>query len=101
MLPSYFSSEWSLSQFRLPEHSHALVAFGKEENSVIVLCANARLESVLLRLNTYKYFVKVSSRCLNNLDVSCSYYKCSFDPVCGGEMKLEATAKLFDAPFVI
>lgn len=71
VLPSYFSSEWSFAQFRLPEDMRAMVAFGKERNTVIVLCSNG------------------------------SYYKCSFDELQGGEMVLEETSMLFNAPFAM
>src|SRR5690348_2575898 len=33
-LPSYFSSEWSLAQFRVPE-SRCICAFGSEESTII------------------------------------------------------------------
>ncbi|KAL2649683.1 hypothetical protein R1flu_017811 [Riccia fluitans] len=56
VLPKYFSSEWSFAQFRVPEDTHAIAAFGPEKNSVVIVCANG------------------------------SFYRCSFDPVAGGEM---------------
>ncbi|KAL0457956.1 UNVERIFIED_CONTAM: Autophagy-related protein 18a [Sesamum latifolium] len=37
VLPKYFSSEWSVAQFRLPEGSQYIVAFGHRKNTVIVL----------------------------------------------------------------
>lgn len=64
VLPGYFSSEWSFAQFRLPEDSHATVAFGKDRNTIIILCASGR------------------------------YYKCSFDVLHGGEMVIETSVKL-------
>mmetsp|Transcript_42772 Transcript_42772/g.92925 ORF Transcript_42772/g.92925 Transcript_42772/m.92925 type:complete len:193 (-) Transcript_42772:56-634(-) len=38
LLPGYFSSEWSVAQFRVPD-SLSLCAFGSEPNSIIVLTA--------------------------------------------------------------
>ncbi|MCO5583606.1 hypothetical protein L7F22_037519 [Adiantum nelumboides] len=64
VLPGYFSSEWSFAQFRLPEDTHALVAFGKDRNTVIVLCSSG------------------------------TYYKCSYDVFHGGEMVVKETVKL-------
>lgn len=68
VLPSYFSSEWSFAQFRLPEDSHATVAFGKDRNTIIILCSSGR------------------------------YYKCSFDVLHGGEMVIEVSEKLLSVP---
>lgn len=34
MLPKYFSSEWSFSQFRVPD-ARSIVAFGNEPNTII------------------------------------------------------------------
>jgi len=56
VLPKYFSSEWSFAQFHVPEETKAIVAFGPQKNTVIIVCANG------------------------------SYYRCSYDPVHGGEM---------------
>ena len=36
-LPKYFSSEWSLAQFKLPEFTKSLVAFGPEPNTLVVV----------------------------------------------------------------
>lgn len=58
VLPSYFSSEWSLAQFRVPDY-RCIAAFGRDPNTVIVVCANG------------------------------SYYKARFDPTRGGEMVRE------------
>ncbi|KAL6530376.1 Autophagy-related protein 18d [Orobanche hederae] len=55
VLPKYFSSEWSLAQFHLPECTHSIAAFGSHNTVVIV-----------------------------GMDES--FYRCSFDPVNGGEM---------------
>ncbi|GFP89391.1 autophagy-related protein 18d [Phtheirospermum japonicum] len=55
VLPKYFSSEWSFAQFHLPECTQFIVAFGSQNNVVIV-------------------------------GMDGSFYRCSFDPVNGGEM---------------
>lgn len=39
LLPSYFSSEWSLAQFHVPDY-RCISAFGQEAHTVVVLCAN-------------------------------------------------------------
>ena len=39
IVPSYFQSEWSYAQFRTDE-SHALVAFGSEPNTIIIVGAD-------------------------------------------------------------
>ncbi|KAL6968474.1 Autophagy-related protein 18a [Sarracenia purpurea var. burkii] len=56
VLPKYFSSEWSVAQFRLPEGSQYIVAFGHQKNTVVILGLDG------------------------------SFYRCQFDPVSGGEM---------------
>ncbi|XP_002531866.2 autophagy-related protein 18a [Ricinus communis] len=56
VLPKYFSSEWSVAQFRLVEGSHYIVAFGHQKNTVVILGLDG------------------------------SFYRCQFDPVNGGEM---------------
>lgn len=57
MLPGYFSSEWSVAQFRLPEGSEYIVGFGRQENTVVIVGMNG------------------------------SFFRCQFDPNGGGEMK--------------
>jgi hypothetical protein len=42
VLPKYFSSEWSFAQFRIPEDSRAMVAFGPQKHTVLIACANGR-----------------------------------------------------------
>ncbi|MCD7459755.1 Autophagy- protein 18a [Datura stramonium] len=37
VLPKYFSSEWSVAQFRLPGVSQYIVTFGNEKNTLIIL----------------------------------------------------------------
>lgn len=39
VLPSYFDSEWSFAQFRVPDY-RCIAAFGADPHTVIVLCAN-------------------------------------------------------------
>ncbi|KAL6339762.1 hypothetical protein AAG906_034848 [Vitis piasezkii] len=56
VLPKYFSSEWSVAQFRLHEGSQYIVAFGHQKNTVVILGMDG------------------------------SFYRCQFDPVTGGEM---------------
>ncbi|CAI0446021.1 unnamed protein product [Linum tenue] len=56
VLPKYFSSEWSVAQFRLLEGSQYVVAFGHQKNTVVILGFDG------------------------------SFYRCQFDPVNGGEM---------------
>ncbi|KAL3626024.1 Autophagy-related protein 18a [Castilleja foliolosa] len=56
VLPKYFSSEWSVAQFRLPEGSQYIVAFGHQKNTVVILGLDG------------------------------SFYRCKFDPETGGEM---------------
>ncbi|CAN1197970.1 Autophagy-related protein 18a, partial [Linum perenne] len=57
VLPKYFSSEWSVAQFRLVEGSQYIVAFGHQKNTVVILGFDG------------------------------SFYRCQFDPASGGEMK--------------
>ncbi|CAL5427595.1 unnamed protein product [Camellia sinensis] len=56
VLPKYFSSEWSVAEFRLLEGSQYIVAFGHQKNTVVILGLDG------------------------------SFYRCQFDPVSGGEM---------------
>jgi len=62
ILPSYFSSEWSFAQFHIQD-ARAIVCFGSEKNTVVVVCADG------------------------------TYYKYTFDPAKGGECKQEVVAK--------
>lgn len=57
VLPKYFHSEWSVAQFRLPEGSQYIVAFGHQKNTIVILGMDG------------------------------SFYRCEYDPVSGGEMK--------------
>ncbi|GAB4855572.1 Autophagy- protein 18a [Ancistrocladus abbreviatus] len=56
VLPKYFSSEWSVAKFHLQEGSQYIVAFGHQENSIVILGMDG------------------------------SYYLCTFDAVSGREM---------------
>ncbi|KAI3773130.1 hypothetical protein L6452_04330 [Arctium lappa] len=56
VMPKYFSSVWSLAQFRLVEGSQYIAAFGHQKNTVVIL------------------------------GVDGSFYRCKFDPKIGGEM---------------
>ncbi|OIT07547.1 PREDICTED: autophagy-related protein 18a-like [Nicotiana attenuata] len=58
VLPKYFSSEWSVAQFRLPEGLQHIVAFGHQKNTVVILGMDG------------------------------SFYRCQFDAAAGGEMTL-------------
>ncbi|KAH0865584.1 hypothetical protein HID58_082795 [Brassica napus] len=68
VLPKYFSSEWSVAQFRLVEGTQYIVAFGHQKNTVVILGMDGRSLDYLLC-------------CFDN-----SFYRCQFDPVNGGEM---------------
>ncbi|CAO2836711.1 unnamed protein product [Amaranthus hypochondriacus] len=57
VLPKYFSSEWSMAQFHLQEGTQYIVSFSQQENTVLIVGMNG------------------------------SFYRCSFDPIAGGEMK--------------
>jgi len=39
VLPAYFSSEWSLAQFRVPDY-RCIAAFGADPHTVVIICAN-------------------------------------------------------------
>ncbi|KAM3379506.1 autophagy-related protein 18a [Capsicum galapagoense] len=56
VLPKYFSSEWSLAQFRLPGDSEYIVTFGHEKNTLSILGLDG------------------------------SFIRCKFDPASGKEM---------------
>jgi hypothetical protein len=53
VLPKYFSSEWSFAQFHVPEETKAIVAFGPQKNTVIIVCANGRCAYFLLLVFMY------------------------------------------------
>ncbi|KAJ1377636.1 WD40/YVTN repeat-like-containing domain superfamily [Sesbania bispinosa] len=56
VLPKYFSSEWSVAQFRLQEGLQYVVAFGHQKNTIVILGMDG------------------------------SFYRCQFDSATGGEM---------------
>ncbi|XP_004495714.1 autophagy-related protein 18a [Cicer arietinum] len=56
VLPKYFSSEWSVAQFRLQEAVQYIVAFGHQKNTIVILGMDG------------------------------SFYRCQFDSATGGEM---------------
>lgn len=58
VLPKYFSSEWSVAQFRLQEGLQHIVAFGHQKNTVVILGMDG------------------------------SFYRCQYDAATGGEMTL-------------
>lgn len=43
-VPSYFTSEWSFAQFKVPDDVKTLVAFGNEKNSLIGIIAHSFLD---------------------------------------------------------
>jgi WD40 repeat protein len=55
VLPKYFSSEWSLAQYHLPEEAKSIVAFGPQKHTLIIVGADG------------------------------SFHKVSFEPTAGGE----------------
>ncbi|KAG5626115.1 hypothetical protein H5410_011333 [Solanum commersonii] len=58
VLPKYFSSEWSVAQFRLQEGLQHIVAFGHQKNTVVILGMDG------------------------------CFYRCQYDAATGGEMTL-------------
>lgn len=42
VLPKYFSSEWSFAQFRVREEAKAIVAFGTQKDTIVIVCTNGR-----------------------------------------------------------
>jgi hypothetical protein len=42
VLPKYFSSEWSFSQFRLREEIKSIVAFSSEKHSIYIAGSDGR-----------------------------------------------------------
>jgi hypothetical protein len=42
VLPKYFSSEWSLAQYHLPEEAKSIVAFGPQKHTLIIVGADGR-----------------------------------------------------------
>ncbi|MCO5586332.1 hypothetical protein L7F22_040271 [Adiantum nelumboides] len=67
VLPKYFSSEWSFAQFHLPEDVRTLVAFGTVTNTLTIVGLDG------------------------------SFYRCTFDPINGGEMQQHEFTRFFTA----
>ncbi|KAJ6762704.1 PROTEIN putative-RELATED [Salix purpurea] len=42
VLPKYFSSEWSVAQFRLPEGLRHFVVFGNQKNTIVIIGMDGR-----------------------------------------------------------
>lgn len=42
VLPKYFSSEWSVAQFRLHEGLQHIVAFGQQKNTILIVGMDGR-----------------------------------------------------------
>ena len=49
-LPKYFSSEWSLAQFKLPDFTKSIVAFGPEPHTLIVASVEGYVSFYFLRM---------------------------------------------------
>uniref|UniRef100_A0A2N9EVH5 BCAS3 domain-containing protein n=1 Tax=Fagus sylvatica TaxID=28930 RepID=A0A2N9EVH5_FAGSY len=79
VLPKYFSSEWSFAQFHLPEDTQFIAAFGSQNTVIIVGMDGRSCKS----LNVTSFGPLVSSAPNDMLE---GFYRCSFDPVHGGEM---------------
>lgn len=60
VLPKYFSSEWSFAQFRVPEETKTIVAFGPQKNTVVIVCANGRFVCQILLNVMQIQFLKLS-----------------------------------------
>jgi hypothetical protein len=71
VLPKYFSSEWSFAQFHVPEETKAIVAFGPQKNTVIIVCANGRCAYFLLLVIMYCLLLHSVFR--TSAENNCSY----------------------------
>lgn len=56
VLPKYFKSEWSVAQFRLPEGSQYVVAFGHQKNTVVILGMDGRYLVFVALLSLLGFF---------------------------------------------
>jgi len=59
VLPAYFSSEWSLAQFRVPDY-RSVVAFGSHPHTCVIVCANGSVYKVRFNPHTGGDMVKES-----------------------------------------
>lgn len=97
VLPKYFSSEWSVAKYHLPEGSQYIVAFGHQKNTVVILGMDGRHENKFLarlfpwiKFKTsllYKIRVMFLSSMLLTCcatEMLCSFYRCQYDPSSGG-----------------
>ncbi|KAG6416018.1 hypothetical protein SASPL_123439 [Salvia splendens] len=75
VLPKYFSSEWSFAQFHFPGITQFITTFGSQ-NTVIVVGLDG--SALLMISNSFLLCLHVRP--------TISFYRCSFDPVNGGEM---------------
>ncbi|KAI7984730.1 Autophagy-related protein 18a [Camellia lanceoleosa] len=72
VFPKYFSSEWSVAQFRLLEGSQYIVAFGHQKNTVVIFGLDGRYELLSCFLGR-EYFIhayQISSVYVVSTDVS-------------------------------
>jgi hypothetical protein len=65
ILPDYFSSEWSFAQFRLPETTTYVTAFGEQQNTVMIIGMDGRYgQTYNLFIERTKNVTKLSLNCL-------------------------------------
>jgi len=57
VLPKYFSSEWSVAQFRLQEGLQYIVAFGHQKNTIVILGMDGRYVSSASYLCSLKFVI--------------------------------------------
>lgn len=60
VLPKYFSSEWSVAQFRLAEGLQHIVAFGHQKNTVVILGMDGRYDYAFPLYEFIKHMNQVS-----------------------------------------
>lgn len=68
VLPKYFSSEWSVAQFRLPEGYQYIVAFGHQKNTVVILGLDGRsvsINSLSLEVFIFPVYKQLLGYCVN------------------------------------
>ena len=46
LVPTYFSSKWSLAQYRLGDTSRSEIAFGSKENTVAIITCSGKLHKI-------------------------------------------------------